>query len=457
VSFFDLPPASIDFQALDAFLTERLPESLNLDYKRQLSDGVFETIVAMANTYGGIVLVGVDEDPNDPTRPLVPPVGVDPAERERLVNQSYTRFQPPFAPDVVPVPLPDGKVVLVIRVDAARAERPVVLTRKDDNRILVRFEARNASADRYRMASLFSEPAVDVAAAISPGNWHPQTQGTYPIDDRVRPALIARIAVEARIPFERLDRAMIDTTDRNELSRVMEHSPLSLWLSNQVGKWANSWSSSTWRPLAASHSNRSWAATLRWRGSFDSGVEVPIGGQVALMLPAGQNVYSGRLTLLVDASYDPDPLRSVAVSDELDPLRTVAEQSRGQLTPRPRLDVEDLYYMLLALLDTAVEVVPPATFPRILGVPLWERIGPTAYLHTYPGPTNDTGLGHFLNVDRYRGHSQTNLELPGATFVVPRTLGMEDSAARSQVVKEWLSRLLLDMNLARFEGDLGAL
>jgi predicted HTH transcriptional regulator len=129
LSFFDLPPAAIDRSALDAFLAERLAESLNLDYKQELSDGVFETIAAMANTYGGIILVGVAEDPDHPTRPLLPPVGVDVDVRERLINQSYTRLQPPFAPDVVPVPIEGGKVVLVIRVDSGRADRPIVLTR----------------------------------------------------------------------------------------------------------------------------------------------------------------------------------------------------------------------------------------------------------------------------------------------------------------------------------------
>jgi pimeloyl-ACP methyl ester carboxylesterase len=125
MSFFDLPPAAIDTAALDGFLAEQLPESVNLDYKKELSASVYETIAAMANTYDGIVLVGVDEDGNDLPRPVLPPVGVRSGDRERLVNQAYTCLQPPFVLDVVPITLPGGVDVLVVRVDSSRVDRPI--------------------------------------------------------------------------------------------------------------------------------------------------------------------------------------------------------------------------------------------------------------------------------------------------------------------------------------------
>jgi hypothetical protein len=91
MSFFELPPAAIDSAALDAFLGDRFPESVNLDYKGQLTETVIETIAAMANTYGGTVRVGVDEDKSvDPPLPVLPARGVKTGDRDRLVNRAYT-------------------------------------------------------------------------------------------------------------------------------------------------------------------------------------------------------------------------------------------------------------------------------------------------------------------------------------------------------------------------------
>ena len=79
------------------------------------------------------------------------------------------------------------------------------------------------------------------------------------------------------------------------------------------------------------------------------------------------HTHSGRLTLLIDASYDPDGTARAANAAEL---------------KRARLTLEDLYRLLVGLLQAAVEVVMPAVFPRVLGVPAWERIGSVAYLNS---------------------------------------------------------------------------
>jgi Schlafen, AlbA_2 len=444
MSFFDLPAAAINPDALSAFLNERLPEGLNLDYKRELSASVFETIAAMANTYGGIILVGVDEDPSEPTRPLLPAVGVDASVRERLVNQSYTLLQPPFSPDVVPVSLDDGKVVLVIRVDPLRADRPIVLTRGDSHKIPIRLEARNAPADRHRMAELFAEAAGRSTVPAGPGNWAFESGGTYPLDDRSRPALAVRIALEAPVPIDRLDAAVIDTVDRDSLANALEQSPLAAWLSVQTSRLATSWSTGMWEPSDQPYSNRSSMATLQKRSSFDSGADMPFIGQATLALPTGLRLYSGRLALLLDAAYDPDPL----------PTSPTAERRR-----RPRLSLEDIYRLLRALVDTALDVAAPAVFPRILGVPVWERLGPVVYLHTphAPNAPNSSGIGNFLALDSYVGRTPPDLDLLAMTFLAPRFLDVDDLGSRHEIVAQWLTRLLLDMGLERFENDLSGL
>jgi hypothetical protein len=49
-------------EALAAFLERRIPEDEGLDYKRDMSGDFAKTIAAMANTNGGIIVFGVDED-----------------------------------------------------------------------------------------------------------------------------------------------------------------------------------------------------------------------------------------------------------------------------------------------------------------------------------------------------------------------------------------------------------
>ena len=52
---------------LRAFLEAGHRESETLDYKRDLSGDVSKTVAAMANSEGGIVIVGVEEDPRTKT------------------------------------------------------------------------------------------------------------------------------------------------------------------------------------------------------------------------------------------------------------------------------------------------------------------------------------------------------------------------------------------------------
>ncbi|MFM9101611.1 MAG: helix-turn-helix domain-containing protein, partial [Cyanobium sp.] len=61
----------------------RLPEGKTLEFKRDLSspEGALKTIVAFANTAGGILLIGV-EDRSHNVRGVVEPLD----EEERLAN-----------------------------------------------------------------------------------------------------------------------------------------------------------------------------------------------------------------------------------------------------------------------------------------------------------------------------------------------------------------------------------
>src|SRR5882672_5094435 len=102
---------------LREFLALRIPEGLRLEYKEKVSDdSLVQAIAAMANTSGGVVLVGVAEDGRTKL-PLTEPPGVTLTDRESLARLAFDRLEPTLDLEIEAVDLDDGRYVLVIRVD----------------------------------------------------------------------------------------------------------------------------------------------------------------------------------------------------------------------------------------------------------------------------------------------------------------------------------------------------
>ncbi|MGH8659370.1 MAG: AlbA family DNA-binding domain-containing protein [Gammaproteobacteria bacterium] len=112
------PIASLTWQDVLDFCGLDLPEGATIDYKRDIPTKLGQTVAAMANTDGGIVLIGIDED-RTTTRPVLPPLGL-PSIRgvpERITNLCISNITPPLVPEMAVVPdSSDTKVVAVIRV-----------------------------------------------------------------------------------------------------------------------------------------------------------------------------------------------------------------------------------------------------------------------------------------------------------------------------------------------------
>jgi len=155
------------------FLDLGLREGFTIEYKRN-GDKVLDAVAAMANTYGGLVLVGVAEDSKHRELPGTV-IGVEPGRKMELVNQMGSQYDPPWSPEVVDVPTGDGdKVVLVIRIDPDRAPRPIV----HGGRIQVRLDGRDIPANRQLIRALLDENRIPEAANVgtlsrSPKRHHP--------------------------------------------------------------------------------------------------------------------------------------------------------------------------------------------------------------------------------------------------------------------------------------------
>ncbi|MEW2172616.1 ATP-binding protein [Streptomyces sp. NPDC007027] len=134
-------------------------ESLTLEFKREYSKSLVTTIAAMANTYGGMILVGINDKVEPGTERVV---GVDAQDTiDKTASGCREKFEPPWEPTFIPVPFDDGsgRSVVVIRVDTNVAPRPLLI----DLKAPIRLSGQNSTADRDRFLKLArEEPSAGV-------------------------------------------------------------------------------------------------------------------------------------------------------------------------------------------------------------------------------------------------------------------------------------------------------
>ncbi len=104
---------------VEAFLAEKLPEGTRLDYKCKMPGNIERPIAAMANSEGGVIMIGVGEEPAT-RKPKLPPVGIELAgQAERVQSKAYQAIHEPItALDIGTFPFPDDgeRGILVVRV-----------------------------------------------------------------------------------------------------------------------------------------------------------------------------------------------------------------------------------------------------------------------------------------------------------------------------------------------------
>jgi hypothetical protein len=95
------PIASLTWQDMLDFCALNLPEGATVDYKRDIPSELERTVAAMANTSGGLILVGIDEERTS-TKPVLPPFGLPTARGvpERITNLCISNITPPLVPEI---------------------------------------------------------------------------------------------------------------------------------------------------------------------------------------------------------------------------------------------------------------------------------------------------------------------------------------------------------------------
>ncbi|WP_159042504.1 helix-turn-helix domain-containing protein [Streptomyces sp. IGB124] len=168
-SLFTAPAADLTIERIRTFAARPdQVESLTLEFKREYSISLVKTIAAMANTYGGTILVGI----NDKVEPGVERVvGVDAqATIDKIASTCSEKFDPPWEPTFITVPFDDdsGRSVVVVRVDPNTAPRPLLM----DMKAPIRLSGQNSTADRERLLRLARE---EPSAGVLPTGQHVMT------------------------------------------------------------------------------------------------------------------------------------------------------------------------------------------------------------------------------------------------------------------------------------------
>lgn len=124
-----IPLTNVAWSDIERFCEQQITEGTSLDYKRSLPSDLERTVAAMANTLGGLILIGVTEDGHG--RPELPILGLPPERgiAERILSICAANINPPIVPRVEVVIDPDGKrAVALVRI-AQSHEAPHAMRR----------------------------------------------------------------------------------------------------------------------------------------------------------------------------------------------------------------------------------------------------------------------------------------------------------------------------------------
>ncbi|MBN2414541.1 ATP-binding protein [bacterium] len=105
----------INWETIAEFCEQRIPEGAYLDYKANFPANLEKTIAAMANTLGGIILIGIRED--NENKPILPIEGI-PFTRglsEKVTNIILSNVTPPIFPEIQ-ICRNDEKAIILIRI-----------------------------------------------------------------------------------------------------------------------------------------------------------------------------------------------------------------------------------------------------------------------------------------------------------------------------------------------------
>lgn|GEM_PF-2306039 len=413
MSLFSCAASDVTFERVQKLVQQGVPESLTLEYKQQYTDRISTSIAAMANTYGGIVLVGVAEGEGNRL------VGVPEDTITRIVNTCHG-LEPPWQPEIVPVQMPGrpDSFILVVRIDSAQAPRPLL----QRGAAPIRLHGRNSVADRSRLESLFGQASV--AQNVSRFQV-PAPQISY--DSSGEPEADFLVRTGLAIPLSD-DAAWRPLSERgvDNLASSLNGSPLC----DRLQSWNRVIGREQLRPFSLAGLNRSRHARLSWRSMPDLQGVYPIEAVATASIPEtyGQNASFLQFTLDITVRESAfrrilDGTNAHAATIEVDELRGLLQDLCATLRNR------DVTRCLADLSGVDPELVRQ---PNVV--------------HFVTGPSViDLLSAHGLRPIPDAGTSR------GARLLTKPARDLSDDVDRRDQVAEWMIQIALDAGLRGME------
>lgn len=390
-----LPAAAMSAAFVEALVSQGLRESLTLEFKETVTPRLPQSVAAMANSYGGLILVGI----TDGLEVKGVPVGTD----VTVVNLCFAKLDPPVVPDVALVrDVGSERVdVLAIRIDPARMPRPLVV----DGKVWIRLHGRNAPADRTRMRELFtvtSAPRGVSAGGVQllPSRWHKPT-GMDDVPTFVTRAVLRAQAAGGRTP-------PLGTTVRDDLRRRLSESSLMGWRKEKLR-------------ISDRHADHTWAV---------QGVNTSIHASLILAAPE-DDAYVPTLRVIVSVGGSATDASCVLVLDSI---------QQGAPSKRP---VDEFIDLCLVLVNSVVSETGLPFVQDLFGSGLWVE-GMCELSMECAG----SHLSDWIDLSRFRRLPESS---DSQQF---NTLALTAEELRTTIrplVVDWLTRLLLDLGYYEFE------
>jgi len=145
-----IPTDDIKYDDVIDFCNQQHHEDIDLDYKSDFPKDLENLLAAFANTQGGMVIIGVEEEEKS-RKPIIPPKGIngpDDVIRQKIQNIAFDNIYPPLEADISITKNPDqDNYVVIIRVDPSN----LVHSTDRRKRIYIRSQDNNRG---YELASL---------------------------------------------------------------------------------------------------------------------------------------------------------------------------------------------------------------------------------------------------------------------------------------------------------------